>query len=178
MCHENERGEVAEARVSFSRWLMTTVLVSVIATALGCSEKAVDATKKDVGAALDATKTGVDKAIDATKTAGDKTADVSKDVALTTADKTANVASRVADKTKAIASETAAAVTDGWITTKLKAKFADETELKGSDVNVDTTDHVVTLRGTVLSGEAKTRAGTIARGTDGVTRVINRIVVK
>jgi hyperosmotically inducible protein len=73
---------------------------------------------------------------------------------------------------------TSAAVTDGWITTKLKAKFADETMLKGSDINVDTTDHVVTLSGAVPSATAKSRAVEIADGTEGVKRVVNRLVVK
>jgi osmotically-inducible protein OsmY len=39
-------------------------------------------------------------------------------------------------------------------------------------------DHVVTLRGTVASSAAKVRVGEIARSTDGVTRVVNELVVK
>jgi osmotically-inducible protein OsmY len=153
---------------------MTAALAGVVFTGSACTDKAADATKKDVGAALDATKTGAGKAIDATKNAGDKTADVAQK----TADKTAEIAGKVADKTKEVASVTAIAVTDGWITTKLKAKFADETVLKGSDINVDTTNHVVTLKGTVLSSAAKARAAEIALGTQGVTRVVNQLVVK
>lgn len=163
-------------RTRFLKCVMTvtTALLGVVFSGPACTERAADTTKKDVNAALEATKTGADKAIDATKTAGDKTADAAQK----TADKTAEVAGKVAEKTKDVAVATATAVTDGWITTKLKAKFADESVLKGSDINVDTTDHVVTLKGTVLSGPAKTRAGEIAKGTQGVTRVVNEIVVK
>src|SRR6185503_10933778 len=87
-------------------------------------------------------------------------------------------AEKVAEKTKEVAVATGAAVSDGWITAKVKAKFADETTLNGSSINVDTTDHVVTLSGAVLSGAAKTRALEIAEGTEGVKRLVNQLVVK
>ena len=151
--------------------------------------KALDETKKATGTAVDKTKEGTGKAIDATKEAGEKTADVTKDVARKVADKTKEIAGKTAEETKEIvgkgsekskeaASTTGEAVTDGWITTKVKAKFADETLLDGSDINVDTNDHVVTLKGTVTSDAAKARAAAIARGTKGVTRVVNQLVVK
>ena len=63
-------------------------------------------------------------------------------------------------------------------TTKVSAKFADETLLEDSDINVDTNNHVVTLKGVVASDAAKTRAATIARGTEGVTRVVNELAVR
>ena len=87
-------------------------------------------------------------------------------------------AEKVAEKTKEVAEATGAAVTDGWITTKVKAKFSDETTLNGSSINVDTSDHVVTLSGAVKSGAAKTRAVEIAEGTEGVKRVVNQLIVK
>lgn len=48
------------------------------------------------------------------------------------------------EKTKEVASAAGEAITDGWITTKVKAKFFDETLLQGSDIHVDTNDRVVT----------------------------------
>jgi hyperosmotically inducible periplasmic protein len=175
--------------MSVSKYLMTAALVGVVFAGPACSDRAVDETKRDTGTALDATKagadkaidvtkTGVDKAIDATKRAGDETADVTKDVAQKTADNTKEIAGEVAEKSREVASATGAAVSDGWITTKVKAKLADETVLEGSDITVDTNDHVVTLRGTVLSGAAKVQAEVIARGTEGVTRVVSQLVVK
>ena len=73
---------------------------------------------------------------------------------------------------------TGEAITDGWITTKVSAKFVDEKLLKGSNINVDTEDHVVTLKGTVGSDAAKARAVEIAGNTEGVVRVVNQLVVK
>jgi osmotically-inducible protein OsmY len=107
------------------------------------------------------------KAIEDTKRGGEKAVDATKDAA-----------AEGAEKTKAIASATGEAITDGWITAKLKTKFFDETALKGSDINVDTDDHVVTLKGTVGSRTARSRAAAIARGTEGVTRVVNQLVVQ
>jgi hyperosmotically inducible protein len=64
------------------------------------------------------------------------------------------------------------------------ASIAEETKeaagevLKGSSINVDTKDHVVTLKGTMGSDAAKARAVEIARNTEGVVRVVNQLVVK
>jgi len=44
-------------------------------------------------------------------------------------------------------------------------------------INVDTKDRVVTLKGTVRSSAAKARAAEIARSTEGVTKVVNQLVV-
>ena len=75
-------------------------------------------------------------------------------------------------------SSTGEAITDGWITTKLKAKFSDEKLLKDSKITVETSDRVVTLQGTVSTDAAKRRAVTIANGTEGVLRVVDKLVVK
>ncbi len=108
----------------------------------------------------------------------DRDANEAKKNAAVAVDATRAGAEKVAEKTKEVAVATSAAVSDGWITTKLKAKFADETVLKGNDINVDTNDHVVTLSGSVPSASAKARAVEIANGTEGVKRVVNQLVVK
>jgi hyperosmotically inducible protein len=125
-----------------------------------------------------AAKSRARQAIDATKQAGKKTADVTKDAAQNTGDKTKEIAGTAGKKTKEIASATGEAISDGWITTKVRTKFVDETLLKGSDINVETHDHVVTLTGTVTSSAAKVRAAEITGGTEGVTGVVNQLVVK
>jgi hyperosmotically inducible periplasmic protein len=83
-----------------------------------------------------------------------------------------------ADKVAEVATATGAAVSDGWITAKLKAKFADEVVLNGSDITVDTKEHAVTLSGLVPSQQAKARAFEIANGTEGVRLVVNHLAVK
>jgi osmotically-inducible protein OsmY len=77
-----------------------------------------------------------------------------------------------------VAVATGAAMGDGWITAKLKAKFGDEIILNDSRIIVDTKDHDVTLSGSVPSPAAKTRAVQIANGTEGVRSVVNQLVVK
>src|SRR5262249_19215734 len=59
------------------------------------------------------------------------------------AEKTKDAAGKVAEKTKEGVSKTGEVITDGWITTRVKSKFLDESVLKGSDIHVETNDHVV-----------------------------------
>ena len=108
----------------------------------------------------------------------DKTAATTKDVAQQTASTTKEIASNISDKTAAAASSTGAEVTDVWITTKVKTKFADEKVLAGNKISVETNNHVVSLRGTVLSSAGKARAAEIARGTENVTGVVDLLVVE
>ena len=136
--------------------IKTVFVIGLIVFGASCTEKAADTAKQGVDNALDATKAGANKAIDATKAASDRT----KDAAATAASATTN------------------AVTDPWITGKLKAKFADERVLKGSHIDVDTRNSAVTLKGTVGSAAAKVRAEEIAAGTEGVSSVVNQLTVK
>lgn len=139
------------------------ILVAWMAVATACTQKAADATKQGVDHALEATKAGANKAIDATKAAGDKTAEALQ---------------KSAETSREVAATTSAVVTDGWVTGKLKVKFADEKSLNGSVIDVDTRRGVVTLKGMVLSAVAKARAEELAAGTEGVTAVVNQLVVK
>jgi osmotically-inducible protein OsmY len=82
-----------------------------------------------------------------------------------------------ADKTKEGLSKTGEVMTDEWITGRVHARFVDEDLLKGSDISVDTSKHVVTLTGSVTARAGRTRATSVARGTEGVHRVINRLTI-
>jgi hyperosmotically inducible protein len=66
---------------------------------------------------------------------------------------------------------------DATITTKVEAKMAANPDVSAFNVDVDTNEGVVRLSGTVKSPEAKAEAEKIARGTEGVRRVINDIEV-
>ena len=153
------------------------LLVALAAVAAGCSDAAVDQAKKKTTAAIDAAKAGADTAIDATKQAGAQAMDATKDAAAATKGPAKEIAGEIADKGKELASGASAAVTDAWVTAKVKAKLADEKSLNGSDLRVETKDHVVTLMGSVPSAAAKARALEIAAGTERVTRVLDRLVV-
>jgi osmotically-inducible protein OsmY len=74
--------------------------------------------------------------------------------------------------------KTGEAITDAWITAKVKWFYVGEDSLKGSDITVDTTNHVVTLKGTVATAAAKARAIELAKETDGVSRVDDQLIVK
>jgi osmotically-inducible protein OsmY len=74
-------------------------------------------------------------------------------------------------------SNVAAGVEDAWITTKIQSQYFLDREVKGHEIDVDTSNTVVTLTGTVESNARKELAERIARETEGVSRVINRLSV-
>jgi hyperosmotically inducible protein len=83
----------------------------------------------------------------------------------------------VADKTEDGLSKTGEVMTDGWITSRIHARFVDEALLKDSNISVETNDHVVTLTGTVMARAGRTRATRVARQTEGVRRVVNQLTI-
>jgi hyperosmotically inducible protein len=133
----------------------------------------VEKTEGTMAKAGDKADKTMDKAGEKTKSAAEKT----KDASVKGAEKTKDAAVKVGEKTKDVAATTGEAITDAWITTKLKADFVNEDTLKGSDINVDTNNHVVTLKGTVASAAGKARAAEIAKTTKGVNRVINTLTI-
>jgi osmotically-inducible protein OsmY len=84
----------------------------------------------------------------------------------------------VTDRMKAGLNKTGEKITDAWITTKVHWFFMGEDALKGSDINVDTKDNVVTLKGTVKSAAGKARAVQLANHTDGVKKVVDQLTIK
>jgi hyperosmotically inducible protein len=68
-------------------------------------------------------------------------------------------------------------VNDVWITTKVQAQFFLDDDIKGQNIIVDAREGVIYLKGTVESGTQKQLAETIARDTDGVSRVENLLKV-
>jgi len=104
----------------------------------------------------------VDKTVDGAQKVGEKT----KDGAVV-----------AYDKTKEGLSKTGEVITDGWITSRVHSKYVGEDLLKDSDINVDTKDHIVTLRGTVMSAAARARAEEQAKEVEGVRSVVNHLTV-
>lgn len=68
-------------------------------------------------------------------------------------------------------------IDDSGITTKINTKLAADPEVNPFNVDVDTLDGVVTLRGEVEKDSAKEEAEEIARNTEGVREVRNEIRV-
>ena len=125
-------------------------------------EKATNAVTGTAGTVADATVAGAEKTVEATKTAAEKTADASK---------------TAAGKTKDVFSKTGEKITDGWITSRIKTNFMADDTLQASSINVDTRDHVVTLKGAVPTEAARTKALGIAKDVEGVDRVVDALKV-
>lgn len=68
-------------------------------------------------------------------------------------------------------------IDDAVIVTKIKAKLAADMDVAATNIDVDSTDGVVTLSGEVKSEDARRQAESIARNTNHVVRVISRIRV-
>lgn len=67
---------------------------------------------------------------------------------------------------------------DAWIHTKVRTQLLGEGEFPGGSINVDVTNNVVTLRGSVATVAERTKAGDIAKKTDGVKSVRNQLIIK
>lgn len=66
---------------------------------------------------------------------------------------------------------------DAWITMKIQAKYFLDADVKGRQIDVDTVNGVVTLKGTVKDAQQKQEAEQIARETEGVKRIVNQLAV-
>ena len=109
--------------------------------------------------------------------AGQTAVDKTKEGAEKTKDAVVKGAKVVADKTEDGLSKTGEVMTDAWITTRVNQRFVSEKLLKDSNINVDTSKHVVTLKGTVMGPAGRARAATVARKTEGVRRVVNQLTI-
>ncbi len=92
-------------------------------------------------------------------------------------EKAKEVGAEVGEKTAAAANRAAAALGDGALTAKIKSKMALDDLVQARAIDVTTTNHVVTLRGTVRSAAEHDRAVQLAKETAGVTRVIDKLAV-
>lgn len=68
-------------------------------------------------------------------------------------------------------------MSDSWITAKTKIALFADSRVKGSDINVATTNGAVTIRGKVDTDAAKQAAESIAKGIDGAKTVKNDLQV-
>jgi osmotically-inducible protein OsmY len=68
-------------------------------------------------------------------------------------------------------------VTDPAITAALKTSLLADPSVGGLKIDVDTKDSVVTLSGNVATADEKARAEEIAKGTRGVTSVVNQLKI-
>lgn len=67
---------------------------------------------------------------------------------------------------------------DAALTAAVKTKLAADATVKASNINVSTDGQVVTLSGVVASKAEKDRALMVARGTTGVTSVVDKLTIQ
>ena len=101
---------------------------------------------------------------------GDKTEDVAEEVG----DKTEDVGEAVANSSK----EVGETVEDVIITAAVKMKFANDETVKARNIDVDTSNGIVTLNGTVSSQAEADRAIELAQTVDGVKNVRSNLIVQ
>ena len=92
--------------------------------------------------------------------------------------KARQVGAEVGEKTAVAAAEAKRALLEGRITAKIKAKMALDDSVKALNVDVDTNGSSVTVSGIVDSGAQRERVLRLARETDGVTNVVDRLHVR
>ena len=88
-----------------------------------------------------------------------------------------NDAREIRNDARSAARQTAEAVDDSWITMKIQSKFFLDDEVRARNIDVDTKDGMVTLKGAVESEGERQHALSIARATDGVTMVHDSLAV-
>jgi hyperosmotically inducible protein len=93
--------------------------------------------------------------------------------------KASDKADKAADKAADASKKAGRKADDGWIKSKIYAQYMSEwtTILNDSDIDVDVNKGAVTLKGTVKSAAARTKAVSIAKATDGVKSVKNLLTV-
>ena len=91
-------------------------------------------------------------------------------------------AAKLADRAVTVAGHTANKAGDklqeSGLTAKIKAKMALDDHVSARAINVDSIGTVVTLTGVVASADERQRALRLARDTEGVTRVVDRLQVR
>ena len=123
-----------------------------------------------------------DKAAHTADKAGDKmakTADKAGDKMAKTADKAEDKMDKAGDKSASTAKKTGRTIDDGWIKSKIYAQYLTDwnTVLDDSDIDIDVTNNMVVLNGTVKTAAAKAKAVSIAKATDGVKGVKDNLKV-
>lgn len=119
------------------------------------------------GDAKDAGKVAVEK----TGAAIEKAAVVTKDAVVTASKKTKNAVVKGGQKAGEKTDET-------WITSKIAGKINADDALEDVDVDVKVKKNVVTITGEVPSVELRDRVLRIARETEGVADVVDKMTVR
>jgi osmotically-inducible protein OsmY len=64
---------------------------------------------------------------------------------------------------------------DSWLWFKVRSALATTSDLRSTTINVDVAKDVVTLKGTVANDAQKKKAEEVAKGIEGVAKVVNQL---
>ena len=90
----------------------------------------------------------------------------------------ARVAHRATAEANYAASKLGITMSDSALTAKIKSKMALDDDVDARAIDVDTSGSIVTLTGIVASANERDRALGLARETDGVTRVVDKLRIR
>ena len=88
------------------------------------------------------------------------------------------LATRASAKASVAASQVGVTMSESARTAKIKSNMLLDDHVNARAVDIDTSGSVVTLTGVVGSAAARERAISLARDTEGVTRVVDRLQVR
>ena len=93
-------------------------------------------------------------------------------------DKARQTGAAIGEKVATGAAQAEQALGNAALTAKIKSKMALDDQVKALSIDVDTRGTAVTLTGSVHSEAERAKALQLARDTEGVTSVIDRLVIK
>jgi hyperosmotically inducible protein len=108
---------------------------------------------------------------------GDRRSDVAVDLPSIDQQRVRETGTEIAEGARAAGARVAEVVEDGALTAKIKSKMALDDHVKARDIDVDTSDGLITLTGTLKSEEERERAVQLALQTEGVRTIIDALVV-
>jgi len=124
-------------------------------------------------AAVEGTKETAEQAGEAVQEAGQEASATAKEAGKDIA----NAAETAGEKAAEAGDKAKQNMDDASITAKVKSMLIADPEVKGVAIEVDTVNGKVTLSGTAKSAYEKSEAEKLAKHTEGVVSVVNKIVV-
>jgi osmotically-inducible protein OsmY len=88
------------------------------------------------------------------------------------------IAQQQAQKSESTSERAKQGAKNAGLTGKVKSALANDVGLKTLAINVDSSDGVVTLKGSVDNADTRNRAGQVAKKVDGVKSVKNELKLK
>lgn len=147
------------------RGLLKLVLVVIVVVAVGMFFLGWNLSDGDADVAE--TREAASEAGDAVGTAG-----------RTAAERGREAGAEIGERAGQAAQGAQRALADGSLTAKIKAKMGLDDTVKALNLDVDTVNGVVTVKGVVRSAAEKQRALQLARETDGVRQVVDQVTVR